>query len=289
MRYTLPQIIKSNIEGFNVFIELYDKTKDLFIDSLIIDFSLVKWFDANLLAILGALINIFQDALVDVKLENISSNHQKLFERNHFSSNFGGTKIPDKNKSTIKYKKFSAFEDKIFTSYLLNELFSKSSMPKMSEKLKPEITLSLLEVYNNAVYHGKCDSVFTCGQYFPVKKTLDFTIVDIGKTIKKNVSNFLKTIKTGEEAIKWAVTPGNTTKTGSIPGGNGLKLITDFLNVNKGKFQIISFDGYFEQNNGLVQSSSFQLPFPGTIVNFEFKTDSLFYCFKSELSPNDIL
>ncbi len=288
MEIGLPQLIKSNYEGFKTFIDLYEKAKNLYVDKLILDFSTVKWFDANLLAILGAVINILQDELVHVEFVNINSQLHKLFERNHFLSNFGGTKIPDEYESTIKYRKFSAYEDKVFTSYLVDELFSKSSMPKMSDKLKDEITLSLLEVYNNAVYHGKCESVYTCGQYFPVKKTLDFTIVDIGRTIKKNVSEFLKEEKSGEEAIKWAITLGNTTKTGPIPGGNGLKLITDFITVNKGNFQIVSNDGYFEHNNGVIIPSSYELPFPGTIVNFEFKTDASFYCFKSELSKNDI-
>jgi hypothetical protein len=288
MKYFLPKKIYSDISSFNTFIELYDKTKDLFIDKLIIDFSNITWFNANMLAVLGSLINVLQDNLVTVKLQNIPPAQLKLFERNHFMSNFGGGKLPDRIGTTVKYKKFSASEEKGFLTYLENELFANTAMPVMSEKLKQKIQESILEVFNNAVFHGKCKSVYTCGQYYSPKKMLDFTIVDIGRTISGTVNEFLNVNKTGEEAIKWALIPGNTTKTGPIPGGNGLKIITDFLTVNEGNLQIISHDGYFEQKAGSNSSSSFQLPFPGTIVNFEFKTDTSYYCFKSEISIDDI-
>jgi len=289
MKFILPENITSDFESFNTFIELYHETKNLFIDDLKIDFSNIKWFNANMLAIFGAIINVMQtQRLVTVDLINIPLKQKKLFGRNHFLSNFGGAKLPDRYGTTIKYKKFSANEEKVFLSYLENELFSNPAMPNMSEKLKQKIKESILEVFNNAIYHGECDTIYTCGQYYSPKKTLDFTIVDIGKTIKRTVSEFLQKNITGEDAIKWALIPGNTTKTGPIPGGNGLKIITDFLSLNNGNIQIISYDGYFEQITELNSTKSFQLPFPGTIVNFEFKTDSRKYCLKSELSLDDI-
>lgn len=288
MKYILPENIKSDYDSFNIFIDLFDKTKNLFIDELIIDFCNIKWFNANMLAVLGALINVLQDKLVTVNLLNIPNDQLKLFKRNHFMSNFGGAVLPDRIGTTIKYKKFSANEEKGFLTYLENELFANSAMPTTSEMLKQKIKESILEVFNNAVYHGECKSIYTCGQYYSPKMMLDFTIVDIGRTISGTVNEFLNDNLSGEDAIKWALIPGNTTKTGPIPGGNGLKIITDFLTVNEGNLQIISHDGYFEQKAGSNSSRSFQLPFPGTIVNFEFKTDKSYYCFKSEISIDDI-
>lgn len=60
---------------------------------------------------------------------------------------------------------------------------------------------------------------------------LNFTIVDLGKTIKTGVNNFLKKNLSGIEYIAWAVEEGNTTKRGTIPGGLGLSLIREFLKI----------------------------------------------------------
>ncbi|MCL5055576.1 MAG: hypothetical protein M1169_06475 [Firmicutes bacterium] len=57
------------------------------------------------------------------------------------------------------------------------------------------------------------------------------TIVDLGKTIKTGVNNFLKKNLSGIEYIAWAVEEGNTTKRGTIPGGLGLSLIREFLKI----------------------------------------------------------
>ncbi|NIW80623.1 MAG: hypothetical protein GWN16_14705, partial [Calditrichae bacterium] len=95
----------------------------------------------------------------------------------------------------------------------------KKSFPEMSTLLRKKINESIFEIFNNASIHGKCNEVFSCGQYFPKKDILDFTVVDLGRTIKRNVSDFLNKSIAGVESIQWAVSEGNTTKVGSIPGG----------------------------------------------------------------------
>ena len=51
-----------------------------------------------------------------------------------------------------------------------------------------------------------------------------------------------------------------------------MSILAEFIKLNKGKFQIISDNGFYEY--GISETSRvLKFPFPGTIVNMEFRTD----------------
>lgn len=286
----MPPEVKSTYDGFDTIIDLYNYTKDTFIDQVEIDFSKTQWFEANLLAILGAILSKLEGDLCTVNLTGLSRKLEEVFSKNHFLSNFGGFKIEDFYQTTIKYKKFKPNEEKVFKYYLDNELLSKTVLPQMSAGLRKKINESIFEIFNNAIIHGGSNDIFSCGQFYPKSNKLDFTIVDLGKSIKANVNKYLNKNLNGIEAIDWAVQEGNTTKIGDTPGGLGLSLIREFLKFNEGKIQIISCDGYWFQSRGKINQLSFNDEFDGTIVNLEFNlSDTNSYCLKSELKPEDIL
>lgn len=289
MRFQFPQSIESNFEGYGTLIDFCNKTGGLVFDDITLDFSKTKWLEANLTAILGAILNKTQVEFNDVKIENLRENTRELLSRNHFLSHFGGSRIPDYYDTTIKYRKFKRTEEKLFKEYLDRELLSKKVMPDMSNLLRKKINESVFEIFNNAVIHGDCRNIFSCGQYYPSKKRLDFTIVDLGKTIKTNVNEYVKTNFSGEDAIKWAVGKDHTTKRGQIPGGLGLSLIREFIGKNNGKVQIVSADGYWEQREGQEMGKQFGRVFPGTIVNLEFNVeDKSYYYLSSEIDQENI-
>ena len=289
MRFEFPQSIKSDFDGYNTLVDFCNITDDLLFDDLTLDFSKTKWLEANLTAILGAILNKTQSELNNLKIENLQGSIKELFSRNHFLSHFGGLKIPDYYDTTIKYRKFKITEEKLFKEYLDTELLSKKAMPNMSVLLKKKVNESIFEIFNNAVLHGNCRNVFSCGQYYPAKNKLDFTIVDLGKTIKANVNEYVRKYFSGEDAIKWAVAEGHTTKRGQIPGGLGLSLIREFIEKNTGKIQIVSADGYWEQKEGVETGKRFVQAFPGTIVNLEFNiADQSHYCLLSEIDKENI-
>ncbi|MFQ5709445.1 MAG: ATP-binding protein, partial [bacterium] len=69
----------------------------------------------------------------------------------------------------------------------------------------------------------------------------------------------------------------------------GLKLIRESVELNRGKIQIVSSDGYWEQKQRRVKSDAFEQEFPGTIVNLEFNIDDKSYNkLSSEIAPEDI-
>ncbi len=248
-----------------------------------------NWFGANLLAVLGAILDSFsQTHHFEFHFSNPKT--EALFQRNDFLSYFGGQSIPDRQKTTIPYKRFPAQEMDAFSFYVDQDLFERKSLPAMSPGVRKKIEESIFEIFENARLHGQCQWVYTCGQSYPRKQRLDFTIVDLGRTIRKNVSDFFGQPVPGAKAIHWAVQEGHTTKQGEIPGGLGLSLIREFAEKNDGKIQIVSADGYWLQSKKGISQFGLGSEFPGTVVNLEFNlNDPKIYYLTSELDDTSIL
>ena len=265
--FTLTDI-NTSFSCYNQFVNLYKELKDVYFDT--INIKLEKWFGANMSAALGGVL----DKLDFTASINVSSKNEailSILKKNGFLANYGYEKNPDVNNTTIQYLKLRASDSRYFNSYVMNELLSRSDLPKMSDSLKKKIAESIYEIFVNAQIHSKSDYIYTCGQFFPHKEKIEFTIVDMGIGFKKHINDSFNFSLSSVQTIKWALINGNTTKK-DVPGGIGLSLLTEFIKLNRGKFQIISDDGFYEV--GETENSCFlDSPFPGTIVNIEFRTD----------------
>jgi anti-anti-sigma regulatory factor len=277
---------RSDFDGYNKLLKLHSVCKESFLDNIRLDFSKVDWFDANLCAVLGALINQWQRNLNSVELRALKTKIEDVFSKNWFLKSFGKTAIQDTYSTTVPYKRFKLEEAGAFIPYF-GEILNRADFVVLSDEAKKKLTQHFLEIFMNAKHSDKYE-VYCCGQYYPQKYKLDFTIVDIGKTIKENVNRYLNSNKNGAEAIDWALEKGNTTKQieDGVPGGLGLDIISKFITMNKGCLQIISDDGFFEIADGKRKFRNFAdgLLFPGTIVNVEFNlSDTSHYIAESEI------
>jgi hypothetical protein len=191
--------------------------------------------------------------------------------------------------TTIPYRRFEPTDGRYFVSYISKYLQGRG-MPKMSAGLHKKFLESVYEMFNNAVIHsGTTLGIYSCGQYYPNVHRLDFSIGDLGMGIRESLRRKKQLELAADEAIRWAFTGTNTTRTGPIPGGLGLKLLADFTTKNGGRIQIVSDRGYWELEEGSVRSSLFDLPFPGTVVNIELNTaDTKSYRLSSESNLGDI-
>jgi len=87
------------------------------------------------------------------------------------------------------------------------------------------------------------------------------------------------------EAIDWAMS-GNTSRKGRRPGGLGLMLIRELVNLNGGRIVVVSDCGYWKLDKGSVKLKHFDRPFTGTVVTIEINTaDETSYRLKSEVDP----
>lgn len=289
MKVYFPNKITSAIGGYEMLLRFHN---DLihYENSLIeISFLNVSWFEANLVAILGAIIEDLESkgntvCIIECHMKN------DILTRNGFLTNFGFEPALSLNTTQIPYRKFLENQPHLYNKYIQEELLDKSEFPKHSERLGNEIKRNIYELFENARTHGKCNQIHTCGQFYPQRKKLHITIVDTGNTIVNNVTEYLKINLSASDCIDWAMKSGNTTKTGTISGGLGLGIIFDFINLNQGKIQIVSSNGYWELREGKTTKVDMNFSFAGTIANLEFdlKNDSLYSFADESFSLNNI-
>jgi len=282
--------IRSSYEGFAKLSDLARKIEDCFLDEIDIDMSCVRWFDANMCAATGAILYRASQSVNNVVIGRIRDNVETILRRNGFLANYGYPAIADTFRTTIRYNRFGPGEDRRWASYV-NEHLRGKGMPRMTRALRKKLVESVLEVFSNAAIHSRTKlGIFSCGQFFPKKERLDFSVADLGIGIRRNILEKKNIDLPAEQAIRWAVSERNTTKTGSVPGGSGLKILREFLSMNGGRIQIISDRGYWEFCQGEEVTERMASPFPGTVVNLEFNTaDTNSYCLSSEMGSDDIL
>jgi len=248
--------------------------------------------DANMCAPLGAV--LYRYALDNnIILPGLNRKLELLLQRNGFLPNFGfdREKKEDVSKTTIEYKRFDNNELSSFKNYVASHFVGKG-IPDMSRQLHRRFRESISEIFENAAFHSlTTDGIFACGQYFPQDFRLDFSIADLGIGISRNIQEKLGLFVDDENAIVWATSGENTTRQieDGKPGGLGLKLLKEFITLNGGTLQIVSYTGYWRFDHGNFITKRLPSPFPGTVVNIEINTaDTQSYCLTSELNADDI-
>ena len=276
--------------GFMSLARLHAKTQNCFLDDIDLDMGATDWLDADMCAAFGAILYRLEDDLNTVRLTNIQPGVQSVLSKNGFLSHYGRVKIPDYWGTTVSYQRFDADDDRYFASYIEDEFIQRSEMPEMSTGLQKKFRESIFEIFSNAVLHsGTRLGIFSCGQFFPTRSKLDFCVADLGIGIPRNVLRHTGDDMAPEEAIEWATQANNTTKRGGVPGGLGLKLLCEFIDLNGGSLQIISDAGYWRRKGRKNKTARFQHAFPGTVVNVEINTaDRKSHKLASEPDTDDI-
>jgi signal transduction histidine kinase len=278
--------INNTFESYQQLITFYQSNKDnLFGD---IHLSLQGFFAANMSAALGALLDLFAADLNDIHFDNISPQIEQILLKNDFLTYYGRQRLHDNNHTTIKFQKLKPTDGKYFKSYVIEELIGRAELPHMSAGVKEKITEAIYEIFVNAQIHSETKFIYTCGQLFPNKNKIEFTIADTGIGFKQKINKRFGSSLSAVQAICWAVEDKTTTKQ-AISGGIGLALLKEFVEKNKGKMQIISDEGFYQFDASGVIAKPFVGKFPGTVVNLQFCTDDHSnYALQSEININEI-
>mgnify|MGYP001558296520 CR=1 FL=1 len=287
IRY-LPTI-HSNQDGYERLAELFKETASLRADRLELNFSRVSFFDANMAAPLGVVLARVADRFNAIEIVNVPEPIERVLRKNDFLAHYRYPPMDDVNRTTIPYLRLQRSGGGLLGDYLQQHLRGKG-IPRMSEGLGKVFKKKIFEVFQNAVIHSESEpGIFVCGQFFPQKQKLDLTIADAGIGIRETVRRYHGTKFSSIDAIRWALQEGHTTKKGAQPGGLGLKLLHDFVNLNQGRIQIASRFGYYEFSAGQDSFTKMAEDYPGTVVTIEVNTADTFACrLASEVPLDDI-
>ena len=282
MEFYLEGNIRSNKLGYESLAVCYHRIIYSKEKKVVLRFDKALSFDVNLAAVLGAIFHHLKVNGIECIAKGFDSETQKTLIRNgfHFSENKASIKS---SEPYVCYQQFRLDSSDSFKKYVTDQLLNKDSFPKHSDGLKKEMVKNIFEIFENA-NHGDCSHVFTCGHHYPQyannRSRLDFTIVDIGRTFFHNINkhrlrNNISQILSPYDSIDWAVQKGNTTKIET--GGLGLGLLLEFLDLNKGRMQILSGKGFWEYDGEAraknEEEKTIKSEFPGSIINIEFNLD----------------
>ncbi|UKI39747.1 MAG: hypothetical protein L6V35_02740 [Alistipes putredinis] len=117
----------------------------------------------------------------------------------------------DNNNTTIQYTRFKRSDSDIFAQYVNSRLLNRPELPSFTPRAKMKIAQVILEIFTNAVLHTQTEYIYTCGQFYPNKHCIDFSIVDTGSGIRNTVNNRLGNNMNAIQAIEWDLIDGNTT------------------------------------------------------------------------------
>ena len=289
MRYELPDV-RSDQSGYEKIALLHTEVQPLFADTLELSFAKCAFFEANMAAPLEAVLVRVANELNSIKIVDVPDNVKKILCRNSFLVRYGYECLPDTKQTTIPFRRMRLGETGLFGEYL-EQYFRGRGLPTMTPRLSNFMRQNIFEIYQNAVMHSDSKiGMFVCGQYYPSKHRLDFTLADAGIGIRTNVRRYFKREDINSvDAIRWALKEGKTTKTGSQPGGMGLKFLKEFIRLNQGKLQIASRDGFYQYSAGREVFAEIKGDFPGTVVNLEVNTaDPQSYRLSTEVNASDI-
>lgn len=273
--YTINTLsLETNHFGIAELLKFYDFAKKYHYSSVTLNISPTNHVDANLAAPILAIARKLQNenkVRVFVEL----GDGKGVFFRNGLVSQLKGNgnvnEYCDDRLSTIQLTTFEATEEESYCQYLRNDFFGHRGLDNLSTKIKDALRTHYIEIFTNVGLHANTYfPVFTCGQYFPDKNILKFTLVDLGEGFLKKISE--KTagrITDDKSAILWATEGINTTKNIAVfgPGGTGLKELKNYCNLNNGSLHICSGTGYVNMLSNKTFEYNLTTPFPGSIVN----------------------
>lgn len=270
--------INDDFWGFQKLINFWDSHRSLSFGT--VDIFLERFFSANMSAPLGAILDLL--SIQNNVIVKAAPDIRTILQKNGFLSFYGYPTVWDNNNTTIQYIRFKRSESDAFAGYVNTQLLARPELPNLTPKAKMMIAQVIVEIFTNSVLHTQTNYIYTCGQFYPKKHCIDFSIVDTGDGIRNTVNKHTGQNLNAIDAIKWALIDGNTTKQG-VPGGYGLTILQDFLRMNGGSLQIISNNGYYCHDNNSQSTRIFNAEFPGTALNLQIRTDDMnWYRLKSE-------
>lgn len=277
-KFEVPEQLLADKNGYLWLVSLWNFLSTAVGDEVSVQFNRCKLIDANLSSAMGAFFDEWSGKGVSVFLtEPLNRTVRKVLSRNGFFPSYNIKNTFEEKENYIKYRRFDGAEADAFKMYLLEELLKKQKFPKCSDRAKEKIVESLYEVFANAVTHSGKQLVYTCGEanLHNDVHTLDMSIANLGRTIPENVNGYLKrqrkTELSQEDTLKWAFEKGNTTK--SIPGGLGLDILKEFMDLNHGNIQMLSGGAMLSYANHKFTTEFLGVNFPGTIVTLNFNCD----------------
>lgn len=249
------------------------------------DFTRCDFLRPNAVVFLGGLVRTVIDrgGKVHLNVATIKRNVRTNLEQNGFAHAMGAD-LPPWTGNSIPYREDRDQDEDGIAEYLKVNWLGRGWVG-VSHELTNAIVGRMWEIYANAFEHsGTRVGVISCGQHLPKRRELLLAVVDFGVGIPSNARFYSgNATLSGDAAMQWAFTFGNSTAQKPGPRGVGLDLLKEFIKATHGKLVIFSHDGYASIDE---QGETYQnLPafFEGTLVQVTLRCDDTYYSLSNEV------
>lgn len=270
--------INDRLNDFKIIYSIYKKFT-VFENSICLKFEGCRFLRQNAIAFLSSMIELRKKKKLQTTYDytgcgNVVYSHLCRIGFGNLNPNL----LDNNSQNSIPLQFFSSVdEEEGVVNYLINS-WLKPQWVDLSDELAGAIVGNVWEIFANSLEHSNSfTGVAVCGQHYPSRHELALAIVDLGVSIPGNVRRHLDNGKmSSEEALKWAMTRGNSTRTTS-PGGLGLDMLKEFIAVNNAEMSLYSNNGFFRWFGNREQYGTMPSIFRGTIVNLTLKCDGRHY------------
>lgn len=253
------------------------------------DFSRCKALRPNAVVFLGGFARLVEShgGTVVFDFKTLSKAMMKNLCQNGFAGTFGHPSL-GWDGHTIPYREDRVQNVNGIMDYLTDSWIGKGWV-HVSPRLRDAIAGRMWEIYSNAYEHSNTQiGVFSCGQHLFRQNKLVLSVVDFGQGIPAKIRKFAGNDDPRAQSLpaslclKWAFTRGKSTCTGSVARGLGLDLLKEFVQLNQGKLEVYSNEGYAIIDKDGERYANRCITFDGTLVHITLRCDEKLYRFRDE-------
>lgn len=270
----LPKRINTDITSIDYIQGIFNNIKE----NTILDFSKIQFIDGELTPFLGINIRNLQKLGINFKIrENEQSDVSHFLTKNGFFYKIlKSSKVWDYFHNAIQYNEINCRNQNEINDYISNVVFEQiKDKSNKSNDFMSGFSNAIFELADNVKTHSESNYITMCGQFYPKKKLLTFSLGDNGITIPRVVMTKINdfSFDSDSDAIQWSTLKGNTTKKKYKAGGLGLYVILKSIMENNGSITIVSNNGYWKrESSGEEIKHEMKNSFPGTLVIFQMDT-----------------
>jgi len=209
--FELPESIVTGLSGHEILWALFHKAKVNSHCDFYVEAKNLTFFEGNMSALFLSIAHkLKEENYVTLILLNSINLISELFDRNGLICGINNSALEsyDYKETTVCAKLFNPeLDDDKFIKYIQNDLLKHRGFTNINSAERSWIEDGFIETFSNVNEHSNTHlNLSACGQYFPKKDILKFTICDLGNGFLKKIQEFTKNsshpVMTGVNAIE---------------------------------------------------------------------------------------